>query len=146
MIYLASDHGGYSLKENLKFEIQNLKLEFEDCGNTALDEEDDFVDFASQAAQKIKEGDFGLFFCRNGVGVDIVANRYQNIRSVLGFDEQQVRMARNDDDCNVLCLPADYLDEEKANKLVEIFLNTPFSEEERFKRRLEKIKSIKSIN
>lgn len=142
MIYLASDHGGFKLKEKCKLQIADLRLEFEDCGNDKLDIEDDFVDFASQAAQKIKKADLGIFFCRNGVGVDIVANRYQNIRSALGFDEQQVKMARNDDDCNVLCLPADYLDDEKAGKLVEVFLSTPFSEEERFKRRLEKINKL----
>lgn len=142
MIYLASDHGGYQLKEECKLQITALGGEFEDCGNSVFDTEDDFVDFASLAAQRINRGDFGIFFCRNGVGVDIVANRYPNIRSVLGFNVEQVRKARNDDDCNVLCLPADYLEKTQAAKIVAVFLNTPFSREERFTRRLGKIDKL----
>lgn len=143
MIYLASDHGGYELKENLKFEIRNLKLELEDCGNDYLNPKDDFVDFACKAADQIKSGDMGIFLCRNGVGVDIVANRYSHIRSVLGFDAKQVEKARMDDNVNVLCLPADYLSLEEAKELVKVFLETSFSNEERFQRRLEKLAKIK---
>lgn len=142
MIYLASDHGGFSLKEKCKLQIADLGLKFDDVGNKTLDENDDFVDFASLAAKKINSGDFGIFSCRNGVGVDIVANRYPNIRSVLGFSVEQVRNARNDDDCNVLCLPADFLDETQVAKIVEVFLSTPFCGEERFLRRLDKLAKL----
>jgi len=61
---------------------------------------------------------------------------------VLGFDTTQVSKARNDDNCNVLCLPADYLNLQQVLPLVDVFLNTQFSGEERFVRRIDKIKSI----
>lgn len=149
MIYLASDHGGHKLKSKIKDQISKVGYKVDDCGNDRLDSEDDFVDFAAKAAGKIEaayamgfDEPRGIFLCRNGVGVDIVANRYPQIRSVLGFDEGQVEKARTDDDVNVLCLPADYINEEKAHRLVEVFLNTKFSGEERFKRRLGKINKL----
>jgi len=142
MIYLASDHGGFLLKEKIKEQLIKIGLLYEDCGNSVLDENDDFVDFSKDAAQKIQGDDRGIFLCRNGVGVSIVANRFSHIRAVLGFDTTQVSKARNDDNCNVLCLPADYLNLQQVLPLVDVFLNTQFSGEERFVRRIDKIKSI----
>ena len=144
MIYLASDHGGFALKEKIKAQVSEMGYEFEDCGDKSLDPNDDFVDFASLAASKIKSPDSGIFLCRNGVGVDNVANRYPHLRSVLGFDSQQVERARADDSCNVLSLPSDYVSEKKALQLVEAFLNTKFSGEERYIRRLEKLDKLKA--
>lgn len=142
MIYLACDHGGFALKEKLKAHLSSLNLEFEDVGSQTLDPNDDFVDFVKLATAKIGENDRGIFLCRNGVGVDIAANRFSHIRSVLGFNIVQVQKARSDDDCNVLALPADYIDEPTALQLTEAFLNTKYSGEERFIRRLDKLRKI----
>lgn len=142
MLYLASDHGGFELKEKVKSKIEQVGVKVVDVGNDHLDPEDDFVDFAAIASQKIKEDDRGIFLCRNGVGVSIVGNRFSHIRAVLGFDYQQVKRAVVDDNCNVLCLPADYISQETAFELVEVFLNTEFSKEERYVRRLAKLDKL----
>lgn len=143
MIYLACDHGGFNFKEKIKDKLSKTDLEVKDVGATSLDLDDDFVDFAQLAALQMTNEDRGIFLCRNGVGVDIVANRYPQLRSVLGFNPVQVEKSRHDDNCNVLCLPADYIDAQTALSLVDIFLNTPYSAEPRFVRRLEKLDKVK---
>ena len=77
--------------------------------------------------------------CGSGVGVDIVANKISGIRCGLGINPEQVKSAREDDDINVLALAADHTTEKQAKEMIKIFLETPFSGEERHKRRLEKI-------
>lgn len=150
MLYIGADHGGFELKEKLVEWLMDSKIEVEDVGEQVKDAEDDFVDYAMDVAEMILDDrtqmldaeSKGIVICRNGVGVDIVANRYPGVRCVLGFDEKQVKMARNDDDVNCLALPADYIDFDKAKKLIEVFLNTEFSAEPRFIRRLTKIEAM----
>lgn len=139
MVFLASDHRGFIRKEEIKKYLAELGHEVVDLGNKELDPDDDEVDFVKMAVREIGESDRGIFFCGSGVMVDMAANRNHQIRSCLGFDEKQVAEARNDDDVNVLAIAADFMDLEKTKKLVEIFLNTSFSGEERYKRRLEKL-------
>lgn len=71
--------------------------------------------------------------------MDIVANKFKGTRSVLGFNTEQVRLARNDDNINILTLPSDFISEKEAKDAVEMFLDTPFEEHERFIRRIDKI-------
>lgn len=139
MVYLAADHRGFVRKEEIKEWLKSQNLEFIDVGNHKLDPNDDEVDFVKGAGEKMMETDRGVFFCGSGVMVDVAANKFPQIRSCLGFDEIQVRAARSDDDVNVLALAADFLDLEKTKKLVQVFLDTPFSGEERFRRRIEKL-------
>lgn len=141
-IILAADHGGVEMKEELKEWLKNLGYGVVDVGAEKLDPEDDFVDYAKKAVGMAGDGDRLILLCRNGVGMSIVANRNKNIRCVLGFDENQVRRARSDDDVNCLSLPADYVDEEKAKVLVKVFLETKFSGEERFVRRIGKLSGM----
>ncbi len=150
VIYLGADHRGFKLKEYLK---QILKeegyYEVIDFGNTYYDEKDDFVDFAEKVAQKVSyeyENSRGILICGSGVGVNIVANKFRNVRAALIFSPDQAFDSRHDDDTNVLCLPADFLTPEKANKIVHIWLSTPFSGEERFRRRLNKISILEAKN
>lgn len=139
MIYLASDHRGFLRKEEIKNWLKEEGHEVVDLGATELNPEDDEVDFVILAAEKIGEQDRGLFFCGSGVMVDVAANKFPHLRSCLAFDTSQVKEARNDDDVNVLAIAADFLDLESTKQLVEIFLATPFSNEERFTRRLAKL-------
>lgn len=149
MIYLGADHRGFQLKEAVKKILNELKLDFQDLGAFEYNENDDYVDFASAVARKVAEGpegNRGILTCRNGAGVDIVANKFKNVRSVLGFDAEQVRLARNDDDVNVLSLPTDFVDERKAVEIISSFLNTPFESAERQKRRIELIGKLEKQN
>jgi len=148
-IIIGADHGGFEMKEKIKKWLLVDGYKVEDVGAENQNLKDDFVDYAKKAVERFQQSQQGLvlltgviLFCRNGVGMDIVANRFANIRCVLGFDTKQVRRARNDDDVNCLALPSDYIDFKKTKELIKVFLETKFSKEERFMRRLKKIKAI----
>lgn len=143
-IVVGADHGGFRLKSKIRKWLEDKGWEVEDVGARKYNKGDDFVDFARKVAQRVKgsEGTRGLVLCRNGVGMDIVCNRYRGVRSVLGFGEKQVRRAREDDKVNVLSLPADYISLRKAKRLVKVFLETDFSDKERFRRRLKKLEKL----
>jgi RpiB/LacA/LacB family sugar-phosphate isomerase len=149
MIYLGADHRGYHLKEKIKAWFQQWNLPFEDLGNQELDLKDDYPDFAARVAKKVVQYEreaVGIVICGSGVGVDVVANKFSKIRCGLGFSSQQIRKAVQDDDINILALPADFLSDKKAKKIVEIFLKTEFGQEKDQKRRLKKIKKIEQEN
>ena len=144
MIYLGADHRGYKLKEKIKSWLSEQKIEFEDLGADKLDLQDDYPDFARKVAVRVsqKNDSFGILVCGTGAGVDIVANRQKGVRSVLGFDPYQVKMARKNDNVNILSLAADFVSEDLAYKLVVNFLKTPFSGKEKHQRRIGKIDSV----
>lgn len=144
MIYLGADHRGFALKEKIKNWFTKQGIEFEDLGNTVLDPQDDYPDFAHAVASKVvaTRDSFGILICGTGAGMDITANRRRGIKSVLGYDPYQVKMARANDDVNILSLAADFISEEAAKKLVGVFLKTPFSGGEKHARRLAKIDEV----
>lgn len=146
-IYLASDHAGFELKEKIKDYL--LKdHEVIDEGAFSFEKDDDYPDFIAKAAESVsKDADsLGIIFGKSGAGEEIVANKFKNVRAVIGFSEENVRLARNDNDSNVLSLGSQFVNDSQALELVEVFLNTPFSNEDRHKRRLEKIKVIEEKN
>ena len=145
IIYIGADHRGFKLKEALKRFLQESGYTVSDLGNTQYFEGDDYPDFAKLVAQKVSadpQNSRGIVICGAGVGVDIVANKFPNIRSALGFHPDQVVEARSNDDVNVLALAADFLEEDEAKKIVSVWLQTPFDGDERDKRRIEKIRQI----
>jgi len=143
MIYLGADHRGFELKEKMKRWLKSKGWELTDLGNDKLDAEDDFPDFAVKVAKKIKKGDFGILFCGSGVGMDLVANRFSNVRCGLGFTPQQIRIAKRDDNINCLSVAADFTTEEEARPLIEMLIETNFSGSDKYSRRLSKIEKIK---
>jgi len=147
ILYIGADHRGFELKEALKQFLKDNGYSVTDMGAVGYDEGDDFVDFARLVAEKVSadiRNSKGILICGSGVGVDIVANRFPDIRSVLAFSADQAMASRNDDDANVLSLPADFMELEQAKKIVSVWLQTPFSNEEDHKRRIEKIRNIDS--
>ncbi len=145
MIYIGSDHRGYNLKEALKNYLKGLGYDCEDLGAKELVPDDDYPDYALLVAQKVAENpdeNRGILICGSGVGVDIVANKIRNIRSALCFDAKQAQASRNDNNANILSLPADYISEDLAKEIVKIWLETPFSGLEHHAKRIEKIKEI----
>ncbi len=143
-IYLASDHAGFDLKEAVKNYLSSKKNEVEDCGDLQKVEDDDYPDWISKAAEKVsvEPGSIGIVFGKSGEGEAIVANKFKNIRAVIGFNPENVRLTREHNDANVLCMGSQFISPELARKLVDIFLDTPFSNEERHVRRINKIKAI----
>ncbi len=145
MIYLGADHRGYKLKEALKIYLQELNYAWEDLGAKELNPDDDYPDYTLAVAQKVAEdpeNNRGILICGSGVGVDITANKIKDIRSALCFDVKQAQASRNDDNANVLSLPADFIFEDLAREIIKIWLETPFSGSEHYVRRIEKIKKI----
>ena len=147
MIYLGTDHRGFALKEKIKTWLTDWGYQFEDLGNAVLDPEDDYPDFAAQVARRVAENpaeNQGIVLCGSGIGVDVVANKFKGVRSALLWsdDANLAQMAREHDDTNVLSLPADYLSEEAAQRIVRTWIETPPGTHPRFIRRLEKIKAI----
>jgi len=147
LIYIGADHKGFQLKESLKKFLKDKGYEVVDVGNNHYDENDDYPDFAKLVARAISQDPFnrrGILICGSGIGMDIVANKFKNVRSALVSNSDQAYLSRNDDDANVLSLAADFLDEEQAQKILTTWLVTPFSNKEHHKRRLEKITEIES--
>ena len=142
MIYLGADHRGYDLKESIKKFLTENGQSFEDMGNFKHDPNDDYTDFAKLVAGKVSqnpETDKGILICGSGVGVDITANKFKDVRSALVDDIKTAKQSRAHDDTNVLSLPADELNLELAKEIVNIWLATPFSNAEKYKRRIDKM-------
>lgn len=148
MIYLASDHGGFKLKEKIEEHLLSSGKEVVDLGPKKLDPEDDFPDFAIPLAEKVAEDEnnLGIVLCRNGAGVEVAANKVDGVRAVLSWEPKHAASTREDDNANVLALPADYLDEQKAFEVVDTWLSTSYKKAERFDRRLKKIESEEDAN
>lgn len=143
-IYIAADHRGFQLKESLKKHLTESGYQTVDLGNDHFDENDDYPDFAHLVAQKISDNpeDRGILICRSGAGVDIVANKFKGVRSALVTDIKQAELVRYDDDTNVLSLASELTNEEQVKKIADVWLKTQFSESEKDKRRIGKIKEI----
>jgi ribose 5-phosphate isomerase B len=144
-IYLGADHGGFDLKEHLKDLLKKDGYDAVDCGATERVADDDFPDFAAAVANQMSRAvdqSRGILICRSGFGMDIAANKFPWIRAVLPMSPDHVYQARHDSDANVLCLAADFVDAATAEKIMKVFLSTPFAKEERYARRLRKIEEI----
>jgi len=144
-IYLGTDHRGFNLKEQIKALLKNQGYEVHDMGAEVLLQDDDYFDYAKAVAEKISadpENSRGILFCSSGVGVDITANKFSRVRSALAMSPDHAMASRNDDDANVLSLAVDFLDLEMVKRIVSVWLQTPFSGEERHKRRVEKLNNL----
>lgn len=138
-IFIGADHNGFYLRNSLLDYLKRAGYDVADEGDEKLDPADDYPLFASKVVGGMRtSGDpeaRGILICGSGQGVCIAANRFKGMRACLGYDQEAVRSARNDDDCNILCLPARVLAQDQANVIVESFLNTPFANAPRFVRR-----------
>jgi len=139
MLYLASDHAGYKLKEIVKEFLGFLEVEYQDLG-TNDDKSVDYPEYANKLAKRMdKKKDKGILFCGTGGGICIAVNRHKGIRGIVGNNEHEVLLGRAHNDANVLCLGGRLIGENMAKKLVKIFLDTQFSKETRHKRRIRKL-------
>jgi ribose 5-phosphate isomerase B len=145
MIYIGADHRGFRLKEEIKKWLESQQYEYRDLGAKEYDKEDDFTDVSIKLAETVAtEGVKGILICGSGAGASIAANKVKGIRAGLCTSEKQTKAARNDDDINVLCISADAVSVEDNIKIVSVFLATMFSSEERYIRRINKIKTYES--
>ena len=143
-IFIGSDHGGFHLKEKLAAYLAKRGLSYEDVGNRELDPKDDFPQFAQMAATKVlgeddKDDPRAILICTGGQGMAMAANRFRGIRAAVVWDSFEAREARNDNNSNVLCLPARILDDDAElwKDIVDTWLTTRFAGAARFIRRNE---------
>lgn len=142
VIYLGADHRGFALKEKLKAYLSAKGYQTEDAGNSVLDPADDYVDFGAKVGELVSRDPVqarGILVCGSGVGMDITANKFRGVRATVGLLPDQVFDGRHDDDVNVLCLAANFTDEEQAKRMADLFLTTPFGADEKYRRRLDKL-------
>lgn len=143
MIYLGADHAGFELKEAIKRHLSEQKVDFEDLGAAQINPADDYPDYAAIVAQRVAERpeNRGILICGSGQGVCIAANKFSGVRAALAWNTESARLARHDDDANILCLAGRLIDEKIALEIVDVFLETQFDDAERRVRRINKIKS-----
>jgi ribose 5-phosphate isomerase B len=143
-IFLGSDHGGFDLKQMLVHYLSVKQgLLVEDVGDHRLDPDDDYPQFAQQTVHSLLNSDDNdpraILVCRGGQGMAIAANRFKGIRAAVCWDENSAKKSREDNDSNVLCLPADILSVQEAKNIIHIWLDTPFSKAVRHQRRIKEI-------
>lgn len=144
MIYLGADHGGFELKNKIKTWLEKWGYEFEDLGNIKFEPEDDYPKYAIEAAKRVVEDEKnrGILICRSAVGMVIAANKIKGIRAAAVYDEKMARLCREHNNANIIGLSGDRLSDFQAKKIIEIWLETEFSKEERHRRRVEEIKQF----
>ncbi len=149
LIYIGADHQGFYLKEALKNFLKNQGYEVVDAGNLEYNGLDDYPDFAKLVARAVSQDPLnrkGIVICGSGVGVDMVANKFDGARSALVNNIEQAVLSRQDDNSNILALGAKFVNEEQAREILAAWLKTPFSGKEKHERRLEKISEIEKDN
>lgn len=135
-VFIASDHRGFSAKNRLVSELNN-SYTVSDLGPFELNPDDDYNDAAIAVAKAVKsyDGARGIIICGSSHGVAIQANRFKGIRAIEAFTPELAKIGREHNDANVLCLSADFIEDNKLAEIANIFLNTKFSGEERHIRR-----------
>src|SRR5262249_30173873 len=141
---IATDHGGFALKEYLVDELRKAGHEIVDFGAHTLNPDDDYPDFVVPLAQAVAEGkvERGLAVCGSGVGASVCANKIAGVRAGLAQDHYSARQGVEHDDMNILCLGGRVVGALVAQDLVEAFLAAAFSGGERHVRRLRKVAGL----
>lgn len=142
MIAIGCDHGGYELKKEILNYLDSKKIPYKDFGCDST-EAVDYPIYARKVANSIVSGECekGILICGTGIGISISANKIKGIRAALCHDVFSAEATRLHNDANVLAMGARVIGPGHALKIVETFLNTPFSNEERHIRRINLIES-----
>ena len=143
MIALACDHGAFDLKELIKNHLESRGFACKDFG--CYDKSScDYSDFAAPAAQAVASGecDRGIVVCTTGIGVSITANKVKGVRCALLSDLMSARLAREHNDTNMMAMGAGVVGEKLALEIVDTWIDTPFSNEARHQRRIDKMMAL----
>ena len=127
-VILGSDHAGFDLKEKVKKALDRLGVPYEDVG-THGPESVDYPDFAHRVAEAVEKGRYtrGIVVCGTGIGVSMAANRHPGVRAAVAYDKETARLSREHNDANVLALGRRSLDHGLAERILEVWLKTPFA-------------------
>ena len=139
-IAIGSDHGGFELKETVKKHLQDRGFEVQDCGTYSLDS-CDYPQFGKAVAKKVASGECekGIVVCTTGIGISIAANKVKGVRCALCSEPLSAKMTRLHNDANVLAMGGKMIGENLALEITDVFLDTPFSAEEKHIRRVNQL-------
>jgi ribose 5-phosphate isomerase B len=163
-IAIASDHAGFELKNKLVEILKSRGQDVVDCGPDSFDPNDDYPDFIGKASEMVSSDSTitGIILGGTGQGEQITANKYVGVRCALFYGPirpnsevdisgrksddpyEIIKLAREHNDANMLSIAVRFVNEDEAVKAIELFLNTPFSHDERHVRRIEKIRDIEN--
>lgn len=145
-VFLGADHNGFEYKRQLAEALKLAGHEVIDAGDKELKADDDYPQFAGAVAHELLAGNDpearGILVCGSGQGMCIAANRFKGIRAALCWNQAEARAARNDDDCNILCLSSRYTSLDEAGSIMATFLATPFAGAPRFSRRIKQLDEL----
>ena len=138
-VAIGCDHAGFNYKEDLISFLEGKGIKFHDFGTYSTDSVD-YPDFAHPVASSVEKGEsaFGILLCGSANGVAITANKHQGIRAAICWGEELAQLARLHNNANIICIPARFVREGDAEKMVSIFLTTDF-EGGRHQKRVDKI-------
>ena len=144
MLYLGADHAGFGIKKELIQFCETCCIDYEDCGAVVFDKSDDYPPYALTVARNVvaDPGSFGVLICGTGTGMVVVANKVKGVRAAFGFSDYAAKMARTDNNANVLTFSGRKQTADEVIRMVKIFIETPFSDAERHQRRLAEIAEI----
>ncbi len=142
-IYLGTDHAGFELKEQIKTYLKGKGLVVEDQGAYTLDADDDYTDYVKIVAKMVQgdEGSLGIILGGSGQGEAMAANRFHGIRATVyyGGPKEIITLSREHNDANILSLGARFIKSEEAREVIDLWLATSFSHDERHERRIREI-------
>jgi ribose 5-phosphate isomerase B len=126
-VAIGCDHAGFDCKEQLLIFLASKQISFKDFGTHSKDSVD-YPDFAHPVAQAVESGEaaFGILICGSANGVAITANKHAGVRAAICWAEELASLARQHNDANIICIPARFIQEGMAEKMVSIFMETAF--------------------
>ena len=138
-IAIGCDHAGFDCKEDLISILEGEGKQFKDYGTFSKDSVD-YPDFAHPVAEAVEKGDvaFGILLCGSANGVAISANKHRGVRAAICWGEELAELARKHNNANIICIPARFVRDGDAEKMLDVFMNTAF-EGGRHKNRVDKI-------
>lgn len=142
---IATDHGGFDDKAVLLRHLANRHdLEVVDVGPHALDPLDDYPEYAAELARQIADGalDAGILLCRSGIGMSITANRFPGVYAALVTNEKGAKLSRTHNAANVLVIGSENVENTEITAIVDTWLDTPFSQEQRHVRRVRELDEL----
>ncbi len=145
MIAVGCDHGGFELKLAVLRYLEEKGIEYKDFGTYSADSVD-YPVFAEKTANAVVSGEceLGLLFCGTGIGISMAANKVKGVRAACCSDKFSVEMTRLHNNANILCLGGRVVSDKEGVELVDIFLNTPFSGDERHQKRIDMVMAIEN--
>ncbi len=147
-VFLGADHAGFHIKNSIKEHLEHAGYHIEDLGAHELDPHDDYPQYAQAVAEAVLShpNSLGILSCGNAEGIMIAANKFDGIRAGLGYSIESAKTMRQDDNANIISIPGRIETDDDPLSIVDAFIRTSFSGDERHARRLKQVENIEEHN